>query len=117
MNKKLIIGLLVVTGLVVGYYYFSKKPSVAKKDYTNKSSATQKDGLDFYTKLSTEGNWAYSDEGIGRFIILYSENVTKGKHNQMMDILNSSKVNRSADQTKIIDDTFDSVVEKIKNKN
>ena len=30
----------------------------------------------------------------------------------MMDILNSSKVNRSADQTKIIDDTFDSVVEK-----
>ena len=117
MNKKIIIGLVVVTGLVVGYYYFSKKPSVAKKDYTNKSLATQKDGLDFYTKLSTEGNWAYSDEGIGRFIILYSENVTKGKHNQMMDILNGSKEKRSAEQTKIIDDTFDSVVEKLQNKN
>jgi hypothetical protein len=84
-----------------------------KKDYTNKALATQKDGLDFYTKLSTEAHWGYSDEGIGRFIKLYSENVTKGKHNQMMDILNSSKVNRSADQSKIIDDTFDSVVEKI----
>jgi hypothetical protein len=31
-----------------------------------------------------------------------------------MDILNSSKVNRSTDQTKIIDDTFDSVVAKLK---
>jgi hypothetical protein len=90
---------------------------VAKKDYNDKTLATQKDGLDFYTKLSTEGNWAYSDEGIGRFIKLYSENVTKGKHNQMMDILNSSKVNRSADQSKIVDDTFDSVVEKLQNKN
>lgn len=114
MNKKLIIGLLVVTGLVVGYYYFNKKPSVAKKDYNNKSLATQKDALDFYTKLSSEGNWAYSDEGIGRFIKLYSENITKGKHNQMMDILNGSREKRSADQTKIIDDTFDVVIAKLK---
>jgi hypothetical protein len=114
MNKKIIIGLLVATGLVVGYYYFSKKTSVAKKDYNDKSMATQKDGLDYYTKLSSEQQWSYSDEGIGRFIKLYSENITKGKHNQMMDILNSSKVNRSTDQTKIIDDTFDSVVAKLK---
>jgi hypothetical protein len=114
MNKKIIIGFIVVTGLVVGYYYFSKKTSVAKKDYTDKSLATQKDGLDFYAKLSSEQQWSYSDEGIGRFSKLYSENVTKGKHNQMMDILNSSKVNRSTDQTKIIDDTFDSVVAKLK---
>ena len=114
MNKKIIIGLVVVTGLVVGYYYFSKKPSVAKKDYNDKTLATQKDALDFYTKLSSEGNLAYSDEGIGRFIKLYSENVTKGKHNQMMDILNASREKRSADQTKVIDDTFDIVVAKLK---
>jgi hypothetical protein len=114
MDKKIVIGLLVITGLVVGYYYFNKKPSVVKKDYNNKSLATQKDGLDFYTKLSTEGTWSYSDEGIGRFIKLYSENVTKGKHNKMMDILNGSTEKRSADQTKIIDDTIDVIVAKLK---
>jgi hypothetical protein len=113
MDKKIIIGLLVVTGLVVGYYYFSKKPSVAKKDYNDKTLATEKDGLDFYMKLSNEGNWAYSDEGIGRFIKLYSENVTKGTHFKMMDILKGSKENRSANQSKIIDDTFDSIVLKL----
>jgi len=115
MNKKIIIGLLVLTGLVVGYYYLNNKPKTAiKKDYNDKTLATQKDGLDFYTKLSTEGNLAYSDEGIGRFIKLYSENVTKGNHNQIMDILNVSKEKRSADQTKIIDDTFDVIIAKVK---
>jgi hypothetical protein len=115
MNKKVIIGLLVVTGLLVGYYYFNNKQSTAtKKDYNDKSLATQKDGLDFYTKLSAEGNWAYSDEGIGRFIKLYSENVTKGTHNQIMDILNGTKEKRSANQNQLVEDTFDSVVEKIK---
>jgi len=114
MNKKIIIGLIVATGVIVGYLFLIKKPSVAKKDYNDKTLATQKDGFDFYTKLSTEGNWGYSDEGIGRFIKLYSENVTKGKHNQIMDILNGSRESRSADQTKIIDDTFDVVVAKLK---
>jgi hypothetical protein len=113
MNKKIIIGLLVITGLFVGYYYFNKKPSVAKKDYNNKSFATEKDGLDFYTKFSTEGGWAYSDEGIGRFIKLYSQNVTKGNHNQMMDILNNSAGKRSADQNKIINDTIDKIFLKL----
>jgi hypothetical protein len=116
MNKKLIIGLLVVTGLVVGYYYLNNKTKTAiKKDYNDKSLATQKDGLDFYNKLSSEGTWAYSEEGIGRFIKLYSENVTKGTHNQTMDILEGKKEKRSADQIKLVEDTFDSVVQKINN--
>ena len=114
MNKKLIIGLLVITGLVVGYYYLNNKPKTAtKKDYNDKSLATQQDGLDFYNKLSSEGTWSYSKEGIGRFIKLYSENVTKGNHNQVMDILSGKKEKRSADQTKLVEDTFDGVVEKL----
>jgi len=115
MDKKILIGLLVVAGLYVGYRYISKsKVTAVKKETNDTGMATEKDGYDFYNKISTEGEWQYSKEGIGRFIKAYSENVTKAKHNEMMGILNQSKIDRSADKTKIIDDTLDNIVSKLK---
>ena len=113
MNKKTIIGLLVVTGIVVAYYYYNKKASVSSKNYNDKSMTTEKDGLEFYNKLSSQENWLYSQEGINKFIKSYSENVSRGKHNQMIDILNSPSDKRGADKTKLIDDTLSIVVDKI----
>ena len=113
MTKKTIIGLLVVTGIVVVYYYYNKKASAQSKNYNDKSMTTEKEGLEFYKKLSSQEQWLYSQEGIEKFVKSYSENVTKGKHNEMMDILNRLKEKRGADQSKIVQDTFDNVVEKI----
>jgi hypothetical protein len=113
MTKKTIIGLLVVTGIVVVYYYYNKKASSLNKNYNDKNMTTEQDGIEFYNKLSSQEGWLYSQEGIKKFIKSYSENVTKGKHNQMMDILNRSQEKRGADQSEIVQDTFDNVVEKI----
>lgn len=117
MDKKIIIGLLVITGIAVGYYFYNKKTSVVKKDYNDKSMASKKDGNDFYNKITKEGQWAYSDEGIKTFTQLYSESVTKGNHNRMMDIFSNSKEKRSADDLKLIDDTFNSLVQKLTSTN
>ena len=113
MTKKTIIGLLVVTGIVVVYYYYNKKASSSNKNYNDKNMTTEQDGIEFYNKLSSQEGWLYSQEGIKKFIKSYSENVTKGKHNQMMDILNSPSDKRGADKTKLIDDTLSIVVDKI----
>lgn len=110
MNKKIIITLVVVAGLVIGYKYFSNKKAIPKKDYSNTKLATEKDGLDLYNKLSSEGQWGYSTEGIKMFTKIYSQQVTKGKHNQMMDILSSSREKRSANQSQMIDDVFNNIV-------
>jgi hypothetical protein len=113
MNKKLIIGLLVVTGIFVGFYFYNKKSAVVKKDYNDKKMATKKDGDDFYKKITQESNWSYSDEGINKFTQLYSESVTKGNHNRMMDAMNLTKEKRKESDTKLIEDNFNSLVQKL----
>ena len=110
MNKKIIVTLVIMAGLIIGYKYFSNKKAIVKKDYSNKTLAMEKDGLDLYNKLSSEGQWGYSTEGIKRFAKIYSQQVTKGKHNQMMDILSSSREKRSENQSQIIDDVFNNIV-------
>lgn len=113
MDKKIIIGLLVFTGIAVGYYFYNKKTSVVKKDYNDKRMASEKEAMDFYNKITKEGQWSYSTQGIELFNKLYSENITKGKHNQMMDIFSKSKSKRSNDDSKIIEDNFNLIVQKL----
>ena len=117
MNKTLIIGLLVVTGIVVGYYFYNKKSAVVKKDYNDKRMATKKDGNDFYDKITKEGQWAYSDEGVNKFTQLYSESVTKGNHYRMMDAMNLTKDKRNESDKKLIEDNFNSLVQKLTSTN
>jgi hypothetical protein len=117
MDKKLIIGLLVVTGIVVGFYFYNKKSTVVKKDYNDKRMASKKEGLDFYNIITKEGNWSYSEEGISRFAQLYSESVTKGNHNRMMDAMNVSKEKRNQSDEKLIDDNFNLLVTKLSTSN
>lgn len=115
MDKKVIIGLLIVAGIFVGYRYYSKrKVSATKKEINNTGMATEKDGFDFYNKLSAEGELKYSKEGIGRFIKKYPEIVTSELHKKMMVILNKEIINRSVEENKIIDETIDKIVNTLK---
>lgn len=116
MDKKIIIGLLVVTGIAVGYYFYNKKTSVVK-DYNDKRMASKKEGMDFYNQITKEGNWSYSEQGINRFVQLYSESVTKGNHNRMMDAMKKSKDKRNESDEKLIEDNLNSLVAKLSTSN
>ena len=112
MDRKVIIGLLVVTGIVVGFYFYNKKSAVVK-DYNDKRMASKQEGLDFYKQITKEGQWSYSTEGVNKFAQLYSESVTKGNHNRMMDAMQQSKDKRNESDEKLIEDNFNSVVSKL----
>jgi hypothetical protein len=117
MDKKIIIGLLVITGIVIGFHFYNKGTSLVKKDYNDKRMASKQEGLDFYKEITKEGQWSYSSEGINKFAQLYSESVSKGNHNRMMDAMRKSKDKRSESDTKFIDDNFNSVVAKLTSSN
>jgi hypothetical protein len=115
MDKKILIGLLVVAGIYVGYRYINKpKVTAVKKETNDTGMATEKDGYDFYNKVSAEGNWQFSKEGIGRFIKEYPQIVTKANHNKMMAILKNERINRAVTDNQLIDETIDKVVNKLK---
>lgn len=116
MNKKIMIGLLVVTGIIVGYYFINKKSAVVK-DYNDKRMASKKEGMDFYNQITKEGSWSYSEQGVNRFAELYSQSVTKGNHNRMMDAMKQSKDKRSESDEKLIEDNFNSLVAKLSTSN
>jgi hypothetical protein len=79
--------------------------------------ASKQEVLDFYKEITKEGQWSYSSEGINKFAQLYSESVSKGNHNRMMDAMRKSRDKRSESDTKFIDDNFNSVVAKLTSSN
>jgi hypothetical protein len=130
MDRKIVTGIIVLTGVLIIYHLLNKKKSKSNDSVSVESNSTnnnsdldksisnelvsEKDAVDFYTKMLSDGNWKLSKEGTGRFLKLYLENMTKSKHFEVMKVLNIPKEKRNSEQNKIIQDAFNSIFSKLK---
>jgi hypothetical protein len=115
MNKKFVIGLLIVAGIYVGYKYYSKRKNVTpKKEIKEYETATESDAYDFYNKLSLETGLSYSDEGVKNFVKTYSELISKDNHKKIMSILDKEIINRTIQENNLIEYTTEQIINMLK---
>ena len=87
MNKKYIIGGVVLLGLIVGGVYIYNKRKLAE---LNKNVVTEKDALEIVALLG-QRDTPFSAEQMKAFVPIYVANIKKDTHNEIKGLLNKKE--------------------------